>query len=698
MFAAQINSSESNGATVARSLILIAMLAVICLTQMGCQITTMAQARRVAEIASWGSPREFDCQKIQRPYKLNPFTRLYVSKPKPSERTRQLLHSYNLLDRYESEPEVAIKWIIDSCRNSGNLDEVHALAELALLEGSWQERQNKSNSAVEMYAVAMVHAYQFLFDPKLDVSRNAYDPQFRSICDIYNDSLANLLRLVCECDGFNSGMVHTIGEGDRQLELDVQVIGRWSREEFERFELANDYRLKGIENRYQTFGLGVPLIAIRKSQPTQKVVEQYYPDGLTLPMTAFCQVETDDSPNSAGGLRRAVLKLYDPLEVTSIVADDRRVPLQSDITTPLGYRLSDPLLNTRVLSTASMINANLAEDLFGLYMLEPYDPTKIPVIMVHGLWSSPVTWAEMFNDLRADAELRQNYQFWFYSYPTGQPFWFSARQFRDDLVRVRKELDPDRISAAWDEMVLVGHSMGGLISRLQTTQSRNDFWSIISDRPFEEVKGERDTLDQIYNTFFFKPDPAIQRVITIGTPHKGSNLANMATRWIGEKVFTLPTVLTSDFRKVVDENRKILQNTNILTTQTSIDSLSPDSLYLKALNAAEKSESVIYHNVVGNEQSQSLLQKTGLAKKEPGDGVVPLTSAKIDDAASEIEVIAEHTAIHRHPQTILEVRRILLEHLLEQERITKNRLLVLPASFQEEPGRQLEFSRGGYAK
>ena len=109
-------------------------------------------------------------------------------------------------------------------------------------------------------------------------------------------------------------------------------------------------------------------------------------------------------------------------------------------------------------------------------MLEPYEPGKIPVLMVHGLWSSPMTWMEMFNDLRSVPEIRKHYQFWFYEYPTGQPFWVSAAQMRHDLAKLRDVLDPRHLEPALDQMVLVGHSMGGLVSRLQTVDSGDGYW------------------------------------------------------------------------------------------------------------------------------------------------------------------------------------------------------------------------------
>src|SRR5207302_7155796 len=76
----------------------------------------------------------------------------------------------------------------------------------------------------------------------------------------------------------------------------------------------------------------------------------------------------------------------------------------------------------------------------GIYMFEPYQRGKIPVIMVHGLLSSPSTWAPLFNDLRADPVLRERFQFWFYLYPTANPYLLSAADLRATLDQLRAEL------------------------------------------------------------------------------------------------------------------------------------------------------------------------------------------------------------------------------------------------------------------
>ena len=165
------------------------------------------------------------------------------------------------------------------------------------------------------------------------------------------------------------------------------------------------------------------------------------------------------------------------------------MPLETDLTTPLAFFLDQPgVPREGHRARSACLNPNQAQAVKGLYMLEPFDPNRIPVVMVHGLWSSPITWMEMFNDLRAFPEIRSHYQFWFYLYPTGQPFWISAAQLRDTLAEVRQTLDPQLQNPTLDQMVLVGHSMGGLVSRMQTVDSGDEFWRLLTDKPFEELQ------------------------------------------------------------------------------------------------------------------------------------------------------------------------------------------------------------------
>jgi len=272
-----------------------------------------------------------------------------------------------------------------------------------------------------------------------------------------------------------------------------------------------------------------------------------------------------------------VLELYDSLAQSAIEVAGRRVPLESDLSTPLAYFLNQPQFQDSQLSTLGLLNPGEAEELQGLYMLEPYDPDKMPVVMVHGLWSSPVTWMEMFNDLRSDPLVREHYQFWFYLYPSGQPFWFSGTQMREDLAMMRRTLDPERRHPALDQMVLVGHSMGGLVSKLQSVESADAFWRTMSDRPFAELNADPDTVRSLAGMFYFRPNPSVRRVVTLGTPHRGSEFANEVTRWLGQKLITLPAKMLEGRNQLIARNRGFFRPGAPLDITTSIDSLDPDS-------------------------------------------------------------------------------------------------------------------------
>ena len=645
-------------------------LAIALLSTLGCRINNIESARRAARFASLGQ-RSLVEVKHQNPLVApGPIRRWIASRPNPSYRTQLFLRSHNLSERYQSDPPQVVKSLHNDCRCEPNMQSVHAIAELSQLEADWNLENRDSNQAAKFYAAAVVHAYQFLFDEKLNIQRNAYDPQFREICDIYNRSLESLFRLVCRGENFRPGTRHLIGDEDFAIEFDIVVEGRWANEEFVKFELVSDFEVKGLNNSYHTYGLGVPLIAVRKpaANRSQSPYEKYYPPSLALPLTAFCEVSQIDDMQNVGNLH-AVLRLYDPLERTVIKTKTRNAPLESDLTVPLAYFLNDPLLNTDVLSTVALLDAEVATNHYGFYMLEPFDAKKIPVVMVHGLWSNPATWMKMFNDLRANEWIREHYQFWFYMYPTGQPFWFSARDLREDLVQLRKDVDPNGESQTLKEMVFVGHSMGGLLSRMQTIDSGDEFWKTASDRPIDEVTGDPETIDNVKSLFFFEADPTIKRVVTIAAPHRGSSYANTATRWLSHQLFRLPKRLSSDLATFCEENRKILRNTRHMRVPTSVDSLSPDSPFIKTLAGQKSIGGVRFHNIIGNLEQSPLQQKFG---NERGDGVVSLERARLPGAASEIEVSAEHMEVHQHPETILEVKRILIENLVMTRRIETN--------------------------
>jgi triacylglycerol esterase/lipase EstA (alpha/beta hydrolase family) len=355
------------------------------------------------------------------------------------------------------------------------------------------------------------------------------------------------------------------------------------------------------------------------------------------------------------------LELHDPLSGAELVLSQQSVPIQSDLSTPLAHFLENPKFKEQTNSTTGLLFPDQSEKLRGVYMLEPFDPNRIPVVMVHGLWSSPMTWMPMFNDLRSFRELRKNYQFWFYQYPTGQPFWVSAAQMRSDLAELRNNLDPNHQFPVLDQTVLVGHSMGGLVSRMQTIQSGEEFWRIISDAPFEDIQASDQEKARLASVLFFHPNPSIQRVVTIATPHRGSDYANDYTQWLGRKLIQLPSGLIEMGNSLIRQNPGVFRDTELLITKTSIDSLSPDSPIFPVLLRSRRAPWVRYHNIVGMIENSSWFSKDTMES----DGIVSFASAQMEDVQTQIVVQANHGSVHTTPRAILEVRRILIEHLRE---------------------------------
>jgi pimeloyl-ACP methyl ester carboxylesterase len=632
----------------------------------GCITFDLASVRKVAKIASFGSEELVEVRKTPQNPLAGPLDLLSNQGPQPSQRAKQLLRRYDLDGQFASDPNEALVGLQKSIAGEPTAEKVYVYAELAYVTAKRADMMGRTDEALDLYAASVAHAYYYLFDPAFDGGRNPYDPHFRQSCDLYNSALEGALRIVQQKGKLQPGKTHSVATESQQYDINIVVRGPWHADDFERFEFVSDYELNGLKNHHHTYGLGVPLMAIRRQHPGETPDEKYYPKGLTFPVTAFLRVRPRGTvPGTGDGVRShfCTLELCDPLAATDIDVAHRSVPLESDLSVPLAYYLNDPLVRTNVLATFALLHADFSNNIRGLYMLEPYDPNKIPVVMVHGLWSSPVTWMEMFNDLRAMPEVRRNYQFWFYLYPTGQPFWVSAFQMRDDLAGARQTLDPRRQSAAFDQMVLVGHSMGGLVARMQTIESGQDFWHIVSDKPLAQLKADEETRQRLAKMLFFHPNPSVKQVITLGTPHRGSNFANSATRWLSHTFFTLPSLLVNTTEQVVRDNPGFFTNTDLLTITTSIDSLAPDSPVFPVMLQARRAPWVTYHNVVGHAPDEGFMAWLGGKVAGEGDGVVPLESARAEDAVSQIEVPAEHTAIHRHPRAILEVRRVLLEHL-----------------------------------
>lgn len=452
----------------------------------------------------------------------------------------------------------------------------------------------------------------------------------------------------------------------------------WDPSTFDEFYFTEDYRIEGIPHQFKYDGLGVPLMGIRRFRPgdlgsrrgeakflmpTQiyavtAVLKPRGPgnrgDGIELAALRRDEprVAAAVPPPPSGGY---ALELHDPVVERKVEFLGRSEPLAADLTTSLAYHfVHSPL---PILQEVGLLDPQWLEKLAGLYMLHPYIPGRIPVIFVHGLRSSPAAWLKVMNEIRGDPNLRDRYQVWLFMYPTGTPFPYSAAKLRASLDELRAVVDPDRSDRALDRAVLVGHSMGGLISRLMVSSSGDALWNLVGARPFDELRASSERKEMLRNVFFFEPHPMVARAVFIATPHGGSDLGDQFIGRLADRLIRMPSSLRQTYRVLLLQNGRDFFNPELLAggLPSSIDELRRNNRLLRTMATLPTRPGLEAHSVIGRKDPTVPIP-------ESTDGVVPYASSHVAWVASELVVPGDH-GCQDVPATIEELRRILTLHL-----------------------------------
>lgn len=545
---------------------------------------------------------------------------------------------------------------------------LHASAELCYLAAGLVKSRDAA-LASELYLDSAHAAWTYFTTPDAQgVFPEPNDAGHRVTAEVYNTSTEQLLRICQATRSLKLGQSVGMPLTRRTLQFEIPVASQvLTPEQLGDFEFVSDYELKNLRNRHTTSGLGVPVIAMRNQTQKPEPVERYYTKGMSFPATVV--LKFPNGTPTARADRTIRLQVYDPNSSDGLMAGHRMLPLETDVSTPLARYLTNRDLS--LLDTWAFLRPDRASSLEGLYMVQPYDPERIPVLMVHGVWSSPMTWMEMFNELQADPEIRRRYQFWFYLYPTGEPIAFSAAALREELIQVRNDCDPYRRNDRLDEMVVVGHSMGGLISQMLTLDSGDRLWNSVSSKPVDQINVSPDQKSEIQRVFFFQSNPSIDRIVTIACPYGGSSLSNRFTRWLSGSFVWLPAQ-TYELTKVIFDQNELSWWQRMTAPKTSLDSLTKKSAVLQLISDSVVPAGVHHHNIVGVRRGSNIDTWT--------DGVVNFRSAHRDRVDSEKVVKAGHSEILRSPETVAEVRRVLLEHLHE---VRARRFPVVPVQHSD---------------
>lgn len=637
-----------------------------------------------------------------------------------SPRTLQTLRRWDIESEYQKQPLQAYTRLQLAASRDPEPDLLFALAEISYQMGRQAEKRDITHAS-GYYYLCSGYAYHYLFSKPAKPTVGgpwgepesfdsfAFDPRFRLACDLYNTGLAKCIVAAQEIGRLDPRQQLELPTADgKGFHLSVVHHGfPWQPEEFGPLLLCADYQVVGLANHYRGYGLGVALIGTRDQQVQQRDnalareearsrrVRAHsedsdsdttkptpmpghvdtpptlmpgrrsgrYPREVSFPVSAFFRFE--GSVADLGTHRAGRLELYNPLNVQTVRVQNMTVPLETDMTTPLAYFLSRTDLDG--IEYTGFLAADKIQDQTGIYMFEPYQPGKIPVVMVHGLLASPLTWTTLFNDLRADPKLRERYQFWFYLYPTGNSYLATAADLRQELAQLREELDPQGRDQALDHLVLVGHSMGGLVSKLLTVDSKEDFWTLVSPRPFDSLKVGTDTRAELRRLFYFQKTPSVERVVFLATPHHGSKLSPSPPARLAARFIRLPKRLMKVVGEVASADPQASPRLRDGQIANSLDLLAPGAPALELLASRPIPRRVHFHSIIGEAFGQGI---------SGSDGVVPYASAHLEGVDSEVVIPAHHLALHHHPRAVLEVRRVLEEHLREVQ--TREGLLATP--------------------
>jgi hypothetical protein len=617
-----------------------------------------------------------------------------ISDNQPSIASNQVLLRLGLEESYRNDPESALAKLHALAIQEMDGDRLFALAEYSYLHASSLDKsctreptdqkprrppqprkkaqRPECEAARRHYVAASIYAYAFAFPEGSRTAPNGLDPRLRTAVDLYNLAVTSALSPAIE-EFVPHDVSYPFHLGTLDLTMDPDGL-RFADRRLGELVPAAQLEVRGLRNRYRRAGIGAPFVArlINEEGVTLPNTSARIAKGLRIPITIFVRYLDLDHGLRTGALRGRI-EVYNELAALNVEIAGRSVPLEYETTSALAYSLQHSKLWDFELAGFLRGDALPFQD--GLMMMGPYHRGKIPIVLVHGTASSPARWAEMLNEFISDPIIRAHYQFWIFMYTTGNPILYSASLLRQSLQTTLAEVDPEEVDPALRRMVVIGHSQGGLLTKLQVIPSGTRFWDNLSDKSFDEIEIQSETREIIGKALFFEPQPFVDRVIFISTPHRGSFLAG---NWLGQfasSLFTGPQKLLGLSADLAGAGVALVEsaasrglhafglfsneedelNRKIDRMPSSVDNMAPDHRFIQTLQSIPVESRVRAH---------SIIPVRGAAPPEgQNDGVVEYSSAHIEEAETEYVVYHSSHSTQAHPETIQEVRRILLEHL-----------------------------------
>ena len=490
------------------------------------------------------------------------------------------------------------------------------------------------------YLAAAEHEQPFaalghdLLAAKISYAALEHQPKNESARSLYNFAVARVVQDVDRTDlePWRRPITVSTDQGGYTLVSPKPVDAEYDPSRYDLFP-TDTLKIGGtFFKTYSTVrGIGAPIVVVGRTE-TPDFRQKYKLRRVYAPITAIVRFSG----------RQAHLEFIDPLKTDRITLNKQVFPLAADFDAPTALLIARE--RPERLGLSGVMNPEAYADTAMLCRLQQYDPARTPVIFVHGLQETGASWAPMIDSLRNDAVIRERYQFWFFSYPSGYPYPYAAALFRQDLDGIKRTFPSHK------RVVLIGHSMGGLICRLMITDAGDKIWRNFFATPPAKTPLASGTRKVLEEALVFNHRPDVQRVIFISTPHRGSKLA---AGWIG-RIGAALVRTPQRFMAIYASTKPLLIADPVARPlnrmPNSVDTLEPNDRFVEAVDKVPITRSIPYHSIMGDRGRGDTPNSS--------DGVVPYWSSHLQGAQSELVVNADHGAQY-NPQAIREVERIL---------------------------------------
>lgn len=548
-----------------------------------------------------------------------------------------------------------------------------ALAELWLQEAlAMDQKVNEGilgEDVLNAYLESARYSYAYLFFTQRSPSQRALEDRQTQVRDYYNFAVQQTVtrtfnhHLKRMRESIDSDGLFTVTSKRWTITGQLNEVRLAERQQIpEQLIPASSLTFKGLRNQYRRDGIGAELVAVTSRRVVNKNSREDAFSETPFPAVTAVLRFQGETLEEVLKTQDVELLVFDPYRRDSVRLAGTQVPLAANFTSGYGLWLARSGFARQSLLT--LVGRGEVLEKPRVYLMQPYDPKRRVIIMLHGLASSPEAWINVANEVLGDETLRKNFQVWQVYYPTNAPLAFNQHSIRKAIEETLQNFDPEGKNRASQDVVLIGHSMGGVLARLLVSDSGDRFWKPIVK--MYGLKGERKEAarKKLHDYAWFKPMPEVSRAVFIAAPHRGTPFAENRFSRFAAGIVKLPVSMlgrvTEIAQLLIDPSSA---NAAPLTRPlNSISNLSNQDPFVRLATDLPISAKVPFHSIMGNDTPN-------LSLEQSSDGVVPYSSAHLNGAQSE-KVIRSWHSVQETPEAIVEVRRILHKHLKDTNGIS----------------------------